>query len=133
MNHLEAISRVIRASEPKSEMPIGGLNSSSSKTNRTKRIKISNLEASGHAVSALKKNHDNSDSFFSSYIYLFIPLFICLFILFINLINKLHYDDKNSESTKPRNLKLGQMISLYIKLCTCNFGGTRHVLWGKCN
>ena len=84
MNHLEAISRVIRVSEPKSEMPIGGLNSSSSKTNRTKRIKISNLEASGHAVSALKKNHDNSDPFFLHiFIYLFLYLFVYLFYLLI--------------------------------------------------
>ena len=51
---LEAIGHVIRVSEPKPEMPVGGLNSSGSKTNRTRRIKVSNLEASGHAVSAPK-------------------------------------------------------------------------------
>ena len=54
MQILEAIGLVIRVSEPKTETPIGSLNSSSSKTNRTRGIKVSNLEASGHAVSALK-------------------------------------------------------------------------------
>ena len=52
--HGYATGRVIRVSEPKSEMPIVALNSSSSKTNGTRRIKLSNLEASGHALSALK-------------------------------------------------------------------------------
>ena len=51
---LGTISHVIRVSEPKTEMPIVGLNSFSSKTNGTGRIKLSNLEASGHALSALK-------------------------------------------------------------------------------
>ena len=51
---LEAIIYVIQVSEPKTEMPIGGLNSSTSKTNRMRRIKVSNLEACGHAVSAPK-------------------------------------------------------------------------------
>ena len=45
---------MIRVSEPKKEMPIGGLNNSSSKTNRKRRIKVSNLEVSGRAVSAPK-------------------------------------------------------------------------------
>ena len=49
-----AISHLIRDSEPKNEMPILGLNSSSSKINHTRGIKVSNLEASGHALSALK-------------------------------------------------------------------------------
>ena len=40
--------------QAKNEMPNLALNSSSSKTNRTRGIKVSNLEASGHAVSALK-------------------------------------------------------------------------------
>ena len=56
MQILGAIGYVIQVSEPKTEMPIGGLNTSSSKTNRTKGIKLSNLEASGHALSALKNN-----------------------------------------------------------------------------
>ena len=38
----------------KKEMPIAALNSSSSKTNGTRGIKVLNLEASGHALSALK-------------------------------------------------------------------------------
>ena len=50
---LRAISHVIRVSEPKNEMPILGLNSFRSKTNHTKGIKLSNLEAPGHALSAL--------------------------------------------------------------------------------
>ena len=50
---LEAIILVIRVSEPKTETPIEGLNSSSTKTNRTSGKTLSNLEASGHPVSAL--------------------------------------------------------------------------------
>ena len=42
--------------------------------------------------------------------------------LFIYL-SKLHYGDKNSKTRKARNLKFGDMISLYMKLCACNFGG----------
>ena len=38
----------------KTAMPIGNLNSSSSKTNRMIAIKVSSLEANGHAVSAPK-------------------------------------------------------------------------------
>ena len=51
---LGAIGDVIRVSEPKTESPIIALNNSSSKTNGTGGIKVSNLEASGHALSALK-------------------------------------------------------------------------------
>ena len=51
---LGAIGPVIRVSEPKTEMPIVALNSSSSKTNRTRGIKVSNIEASGQALSAPK-------------------------------------------------------------------------------
>ena len=51
---LVAISHVIRVFEPKTEMPIRGSNTSSSKTNRTRGIKVLNLEATGHAVSASK-------------------------------------------------------------------------------
>ena len=51
---LGAIGRVIRVSKPKNEMLIVRLSSSSSKTNGTRGIKVSNLEASGHALSALK-------------------------------------------------------------------------------
>ena len=49
---LGAIGHVIRVFEPKTETPITALNSSSSKTNGTRRIKLSNLEASGHTLSA---------------------------------------------------------------------------------
>ena len=51
---LKAIGHVIWVFEPKNEMPIVGLNSSSLKTNGTRRIRLSNLEAPGHALSALK-------------------------------------------------------------------------------
>ena len=54
MQILGAIGRVIRVSEPKNEMLIIALNSSSSKTNDTGGIKLSNLEASGHTLLALK-------------------------------------------------------------------------------
>ena len=54
MQILWAIGHVIRVSEPKNEMPIVALNSSSSKTNGTRGIKVLNLEASGHALFALK-------------------------------------------------------------------------------
>ena len=51
---LGAIGHVIQVSEPKAETPIVGLNSSSSKTNCARGIKVLSLEASGHAISALK-------------------------------------------------------------------------------
>ena len=51
MQNFRALGTFV-TSEPKTEMPIVGLNSSSSKTNRTSGIKVSNLEASGQAVSA---------------------------------------------------------------------------------
>ena len=54
MQILGAIDNVIRVSEPEPEMPVAGLNSSNWKTNRTSTIKVSNLEAPGHAVSAPK-------------------------------------------------------------------------------
>ena len=43
-----------KGSETKTEMTIVGLNSYSSKTNLWSRIKVSNLEAPGHAISAPK-------------------------------------------------------------------------------
>ena len=52
MQILGAIDNVIRVSGLKTEMPIGGLNSSSSQTYLRRRIKVLNLEAPGHAVSA---------------------------------------------------------------------------------
>ena len=54
-----------------------------------------------------KVNHYNSD------------IFIYLFIYF----SKSHGGDNYSKTTKARNLKFGQIISLYINLCPCNFGG----------
>ena len=54
MHILRATGHVIRVFEPKTEMPILGLNSFSSKTNCTRGIKLSNLEAFGQTVSASK-------------------------------------------------------------------------------
>ena len=59
-----------------------------------------------------KINYDDSNTFFSLFIY-----------LFIYLLRKLHYGDKNSETTKATNLKFGQMINPFMKVCACNFGG----------
>ena len=44
------------------------------------------------------------------------------FYLFIYLI-KSHGGDNYAKTTKARNLKFGQIISLYMNLSTCNFGG----------
>ena len=65
---LEPIGLVTWVSEPKTETPIIGLNSSSSKTNRTRGIKVSNLEVSGHALSALKNNLRRFGHFFFSFL-----------------------------------------------------------------
>ena len=54
--------------------------------------------------------------------------FLFLYI-FIYLLSKSPYGDKNAETTKARNLKFGQMMILYMKLCACNVGGaTSHGL-----
>ena len=112
---LGAIGHVTRVFEPKNEMLIVGLNSSSSKTNGTRRITLSNLEVSGHALSALKNYiYDDSDTFF----------------FFLSLLRKSHYGDKYSKTTKARNLKFGQMISLYMNLRPCNFGGATSRAFG---
>ena len=70
---------MIQISEPKTEMPIISLNSSSSITNCTRRIKFSNLKVSVHAVAAPK------DSYRIPTLYLFIYL------------SKYLYGDKNSK------------------------------------
>ena len=59
-----------------------------------------------------KINHDESDTFFSLFIY-----------LFVYLLSKSHGGDKYSKTTKARNLKFGQIISLYMNLRPSNFGG----------
>ena len=54
--------------------------------------------------------------------------FLYLFIyLFIYSLSKSHYGDKYTKTTKARNLKSGQMISLYMNLRHCNFGGAKLV------
>ena len=52
-----------------------------------------------------------------------IPTLFLFVYLFIYSFNKSHYGDKFSETTKARNLKFGQIISLYMNLRPCNFGG----------
>ena len=108
-------------------MPIVILNSSSSKTNRSRRIKVSNLEASGHALSAFKSKFWQFRHFFF-FIYSFIYLFIFSFFIYLS---KLDYGNKNSKTTKARNLKFGQIIGLYINLRPCNFGGATSSGLGK--
>ena len=76
-NFLGAIDHVIRVSLPKTEIPIGGLNSSSSKTKRTSEIKLSNLEASGQTVLALKKLILTIPTLFFFFIYLFVYRDFC--------------------------------------------------------
>ena len=68
---LGVIGHVIRVFETKTEMPIGGLNSSSSKTNRSSGIKVSNLEAFGQAVSAPKNKLWRFRHFFFLYLFIF--------------------------------------------------------------
>ena len=65
-----------------------------------------------------KINHDDYDPFFFS---LFSDLFIFVY-LFIYF-SKPHYGNKTSETTKVRNLKFGQIISLYMNLRPSDFGG----------
>ena len=64
MKILGAIGHVIRVSEPKTEMPVGGLNSSSSKTNFSRRILVLNLEAAGNVVQLPNLNYHDSDTCF---------------------------------------------------------------------
>ena len=44
-------------------------------------------------------------------------------VYFIFLLSTLHYENKNSETTKASNLKFGQIMSLYMSLRPSNFGG----------
>ena len=111
---LGVIGRAIQVSESKNEMPILGLNSSSSKINGTRGIKLSNLEASGHALSAVKNKPWRFRHFF------FLSFFLSLFIYSFS---KSHGGHNYSKTTKARILKFGQIINLYMKLCTSNFGG----------
>ena len=67
-------------------MPIVGLNSPRSKTNGTRGIKVSNLEASGHDFQLSKINHDDSDTFF-------------LYLLIYSL-SKSHYSDNTPKPPK---------------------------------
>ena len=90
-------------------MSIGGLNRSSSQTNRRRRIKFLNLEAPGMLQFQLPDlNYDNSHTFF-------LFLFLSVKNFFIR--------PRNSKTTKARKLKFGDMISPYMKLYTCIFGG----------
>ena len=57
-------------------------------------------------------NHDDSDTFLFPF-----------FLSFIIYLSKSHGGDNYSKTTQARNLKFGQIISLYMNLCSCNFGG----------
>ena len=46
-----------------------------------------------------------------------------LTLFFFICLSKILSGDKDSETTKAGNLNIEQMISLFMKLCTCNFGG----------
>ena len=50
-------------------------------------------------------------------------LFNYLFTYSFTYLRTFFYRDKNSEATKARNLKFGDMINLYMKLRTYIFGG----------
>ena len=63
-----------------------------------------------------KINHDNSDTFF-------LYLFFTYRYLFIYLLSKSYGGHKYSKTTKAKNLNFGQIISLYMNLRPCNFGG----------
>ena len=78
------------------------LNSSDSKATCARRIKVSNLEASGHTVSAPPKKTMTIPT-------LFFSLFISANYFLV------------TKTTKPPKLE----TCLYIKLCICNFGGAR--------
>ena len=68
MQILGAIGHAIRVSKLKNQMPILGLNSPNSKTNGSRGIKLSNLEGSGHALSALKNKPRRFRYFFFLYL-----------------------------------------------------------------
>ena len=67
-----------------------------------------------------KINYDNSEKFIYLFIYLLIYFFFLSFFIYLS---KSHYENKNSKTAKVRNLKFGQMISLYMNLRQCKFGG----------
>ena len=46
------------------------------------------------------------------------------FSSFIYLLSKSHGGDKYSKTTTAKNLKFEQIISLFMNLRPCNFGGT---------
>ena len=67
-----------------------------------------------------KKNMTIPTPFFSLLFYFFISLFIYLFIY---LLSKSHGGDNYQKTTKANNLKFGQLISVFMNLHPCNFGG----------
>ena len=107
MKNLGAIGNVMRVSEPKTETPLGGLSSSSSKTNGTRGIKVSNLEASGHAVLALKNKLRQFRHFFFLHWDFRDALrrkSLCFIRQFYEVVNK-NIKRYNFETAKGRNLK----------------------------
>ena len=67
-----------------------------------------------------KKSFDDSDTFF---------LFIHLFIY---LLKQITLWEQNSETTKARNLKFGQIIGLCMDLGHAILETLRHVVWSRC-
>ena len=59
-------------------------------------------------------NYNNSETFFSLFLF---------FFFFFHSIKNYFIRHKNSKTIIARNLKLGDMVSLYMKLRTCIFGG----------
>ena len=88
----------------KTEKPVGDSNFSAQKLIAKKRIKSSNLEAPGKAVSAPKIFFFNFDTFI-------ILFFVLLFYVFVSIRNNFLY--KNFETTKAKNVKFDDVISLY--------------------
>ena len=69
-------------------------------------------------------NYDNSDAFFSFFLNF-------LFVSF-SFYKELCFRNKNSKTTKARNLKFGDMISLYMKLfAPALLEALLHVVWGR--
>ena len=52
-----------------------------------------------------------------------VPYYFRTSCSFIYLLSKSHHGDKYSKTTKVRNLKFEQKISLYMNLRPSNFGG----------
>ena len=123
---LEAVSYVIRVSQSKTAMSIGDL---SSKTNRTRGIKVSNLEASGHAVSAPKNKLWQFRHFFLFHWYFRDALrrkSLCFFFL-----EKLRYRQQGNENAIT--LKQLKVETSNLELRWGQAWKNYHCNWQICN